>query len=110
MAASDVTLDATGGQKASAPNYVDRLTIEGPASYDQAGGGYDIAAALALALPGRSIQDARIDTKIGNGTADGEAIYLHDTGKIQYLVAAGTEVGNGVDLTGNTHTMVVFSE
>jgi len=107
MAAEDITLVATGGQKASAPTYIDRITIEGPASYPT--GGWDPAAALALALPGRSIQDVRIDTKIGNGDADGEAIYIHATGLIQYLVAAGTEVANTTDLTGETHTAIVLS-
>lgn len=108
MAAEDVTLVATGGQKPSAPTYIDRVTIEGPASYTT--GGWDAAAALAAALPGRSIQDVRLDTKIGNGDADGEAVYIHATGLIQYLVAAGTEVGSTTDLTGQTHTAIVISE
>lgn len=108
MAAEDITLVATAGQSASAPTYVDRVTIEGPASYTT--GGWDPSAALALALPGRSIQDVRLDTKIGNANADGEAIYIHATGLIQYLVAAGTEVSNATDLTGETHTAIVISE
>lgn len=110
MAAEDVTLVTTAGTKPTAPTRIERLTIEGPASYDQAGGGYDIAAALALALPGRVIADVRIDTNIANGDANGEAIFLHATGKIQYLVAAGTEVANTTDLTGQTHTAIVISE
>jgi hypothetical protein len=110
MAAEDITLVSTAGTKPSAPTRIEVLTIEGPASYDQAGGGYDIAANLALALPGRVIADVRLDTNIANGDADGEAVFVHATSKIKYLVAAGTEVANLTDLTGQTHTAVVISE
>lgn len=108
MAAEDITLVATGGTKPSAPTYIDRITIEGPASYTT--GGWDPSTALAAALPGRSIQDVRLDVNIANGDADGAARYIHATGLIQYLVAAGTEVGSTTDLTGQTHTAIVISE
>ncbi len=107
MAAEDVTLVATGGQKASAPTYIDRITIEGPASYTT--GGFDFAAALALELPGRSIQDIRLDPEDGNGDAV-VGTFIHATGLIKYMTAAHVEVGNGVDLTGQVHTAIVISE
>ena len=106
MAAEDIELIATGGQKASAPTYIDRITVEGPASYTT--GGWDANAALAAALPGRSIQDVRIDENQAVGAQRG--IYIHATGLIKYLVAAGTEVGNGTDLSGQVHTAIVISE
>lgn len=107
MAAEDVTLVATAGQKASAPTYIDRVTIEGPASYPT--GGWDPSAALALALPGRSIQDVRLDENDGNANAV-RGLFVHASGLIRYLDEAGAEVANTTDLTGETHTAIVISE
>jgi hypothetical protein len=106
MAAEDITLIATGGQKASAPTYIDRVTIEGPASYPT--GGWDPALALAAALPGRVILDVRLDEDEGNTNAV-RGVYLHATGLIKYLTEAGAEVTNTTDLTGETHTAIVLS-
>jgi hypothetical protein len=108
MAAGDITLVATAGTKPSAPLYIDRITVEGPASYTT--GGWDPSAALAAKLPGRIIKDIRLDTNIANADANGEAVYLHASGKIQYLDDAGAEVANATDLTGQTHTGIVISE
>ena len=104
MAAGDVTLVSTAGKSASAPTYVDRLTVEGPASY--ATGGH--ALALSTKLPGRSVV-AVIVAAVGAGANAKHGRFDYVAGKLIITDEAGVEIAATTDLTGQILDIVVLS-
>jgi len=106
MAAGDVTLVDTAGNKPSAPTFIDQVTVEGPASY--ASGGHVVG--LAALLPGsRTVLGAVVLPESANANAQwGE----YDEGNDKLIITdlAGTEVAATTDLTGEVLTLIVYSQ
>lgn len=106
MAAGDITLVDTAGNKPSAPTYVDQVDVEGAASYVAGGPVLDLAGLL----PGtRTILGAVVMPKSANANAKwGEYDVAND--KLKTTGLDGTEVAGATDLTGQVLTLLVFSK
>jgi hypothetical protein len=105
MAAGDVTLVDTAGNKPSAPTFVDAVDVEGPASY--ATGGHVLGLA-ALIGEGKTILGAVVLPEGANANAEaGE--YDEGNDKLIIRSLAGVEVTAATDLTGQVLRLLVFS-
>ncbi len=105
MAAGDVTAVTKAGHRPMAPLYVDRLTVEGPASY--ATGGH--ALSLSTKLVGRNVR-AVVVASTGAGASAKHGRYDYVADKLLFLTEAGVEIAATTDLTGQILDIVVFSE
>lgn len=105
MAAGDITLVETAGNKPSAPTFVDQVDVEGEASYVSGGP----VLGLQALLPGnRTILGALVMPKAANANAQwGEYDVVND--KLITTSLAGVEVTGATDLTGQVLTVIVFS-
>ena len=81
------------------------LDLQGPSSYDQAGGG---EAVTAETFPFRS---GGLDLHTVEGRDDSTMAtckFDPSNSTLKFYTAAGVEVANGVDLSGNSYRLTVF--
>lgn len=106
MALGAITVEKNGGQKVSAPTFVDRLSFAGDASYPT-GGTADFEGSVRT-----KIGDNR--TILGIFAEDCGAyrpVYDNATDKLKvYATADGAEVANATNLSGTTMKVVVLSK
>lgn len=101
--AATVTLQATLGNQPMAPTFIDRVRVQGDASYTA--GGY--ALGLATKLPGKTILQAVANPQVAS---DWGFAYDRTNDKLKvFVLSTGLEVAGAVDLSAMDVELVVFS-